>query len=215
MSIPHFSGVVRYTNELLLPRELYPPIEAPDNVTVRAPFLVSMADMVRQAIARRNRYGYATRGMIEGAPAGFTRSDLTMRFVNFDRQWRHDPPRWHYLGGQIRIELTLGVYVDARTRDRPNCLSMIMSHELMHVADEIDIVENWLPVHAPIELGARLSILSESTFETAIRGRGDGEGSTLERALQTLWVNESSRRANALHARRPEDGRNIADCISA
>ena len=215
MAIPHYVGVVRYRNELLLPRELYPPIEAPDNVPVWAPFMVSMADMIRQAIDRRNRYGYATETSLSSFPSGYTRSDLTARFVNLAQQWRHDPPMWFYEGGQIRLELTIGIYADERTRDRPDCLSMIMSHELMHVADEIDIVKNWLPVHAPIELRGRLSALSERRFETAIRGRGDGEGSGLERAVQNLWVEESSRRAADLHARRPQDGQRIGDCINA
>ena len=215
MSIPHFFGVARYSNELLLPRGLYPPIDAPEGVPVWAPFLVSMADMVTEALGRRNRYGYATRASLDAFPSGYTRSDLTLRFVNFSRQWRFEASRWHYQGGQICLELTLGIFADERAEDRPECLSMILTHELKHVADEIDIVTNWLPRRAPIELRSRFAPLGERAFERAMRGRGDGQGSDLERAVQQLWIEESSRRAQALHSERPEDGTRIRDCINA
>lgn len=215
MSIPHLFGVARYSNELLLPRGLYPPIDAPEGVPVWAPFLVSMADMVTEAIGRRNRYGYATRASLDAFPSGYTRSDLTLRFVNFSRQWRFEASRWHYQGGQICLELTLGIFADERAEDRLECLSMILTHELKHVADEIDIVTNWLPRRAPIELRSRFAPLGERAFERAMRGRGDGQGSDLERAVQQLWIEESSRRAQALHSERPEDGTRIRDCINA
>jgi hypothetical protein len=215
MSIPHFFGVVRYSNQLLLPRGLYPPIDAPEDVPVWAPFMVSMAEMVTEAIDRRNRYGYATRASLDSFPSGYTRSDLTLRFVNFSRQWRSEASRWHYQGGQICLELTLGVFADERAEDRPQCLSMILTHELKHVADEIDIVTNWLPRRAPIELRSRFAPLGQNAFERAMRGRGDGRGSNLERAVQGMWIEESSRRAQALHSQRPEDGARIRDCINA
>ena len=213
MSVPHFVGVVRYSNPLLLPTGLYPPIEAPAGVPVWDPFLVSSREIYEQQRQRSRRYGY--RFSPDLGVSGYTLSDLTMRFVNFDRQWRHDPPMWRYRGGEIHVELTIAIYAHERARDRPRCLSMIMSHELRHVADEIDIVTSWLPAQGPILLRGRFDTLREQRFDEAIRGRGDGEGSALERAVQLLWVQESSRRAHALHESRPEDSVALTDCLNA
>jgi len=213
MSFPHVTSVVRYGNPLLLPRGLYPPISAPEGVPVVDPIFVEAPRLVRLPWERSRRYGYRSTPSL--FVSGYTLSDLTMRFVDFDRQWRAQPPMWWYLGGEIRLEVTVSVYVEERARTRPDCLSMIMTHELEHVADELDIVRNWLPRRLPLELRSRFDVLHDSRFGPAMRGRGDGAGSDLEQAVERIWVRESGRRAADLHSRQPEDSQNITDCLNA
>lgn len=213
MALPRFTGEVRYRNELLLPRSLYPGVDVPPGVPCWQPIMVPMAEMVSLAIARRDRYGYEARASLDRFPRGYTLSDLDVRFDDFDGQWRRDGSYWRYRGGTIRLRLTLAIYADERARNQPRCLGMILSHELLHAADEVDLVERWLPSRAVAEVGARFGSLHDNVFQRAMRGSGDGEGSDLERAVRNLWVRESSRRAEELHRRRPGDARRIQDCM--
>jgi hypothetical protein len=48
MPFPHFVGVVRYSNPLLLSRELYPPIEVPEGVVLVDPMFTEGPELVRK-----------------------------------------------------------------------------------------------------------------------------------------------------------------------
>lgn len=214
-----FFGRVRYRNQLLLPRGLYPPITVPTGVPVYHPLAASMADMIRIATERRRKYDYVVdlTDALSRFPAGYTHSDLAVRFVDFDRQWRRDGSSWRYQGGRICLDLTVAIYADDRASDRPRCLMLILEHELLHVADEIDIVTNWLPqavARAKFLPGHFQVPIPDREFDARIRGSGAGEGSEFERIIQrSLWIPESSRRAAKLHADHPEDGKKIKECL--
>jgi hypothetical protein len=214
-----FFGRVRYKNQILLPRGLYPPISVPPGVVAYHPFAASMADMIRLGTERRRKYDYTVdlTDALSRFPAGYTHTDLAVRFVNFDRQWRRDGSFWRYQGGQVCLDLTVAVYADERASDRPRCLMLILEHELLHVADEIDIVTNWLPhavARARFIPGHFQIPIRDDEFNSQLRGPGQGEGSGFERIIQrSLWIPESSRRAARLHAEHPEDGKKIKECM--
>lgn len=213
MAQPRYEARVRYRNELLLPTSLYPDVEVPDGVPCWQPFLVPTAEMVTLASDRANRYGYRANVSLDRFPSGYVRSDLDVRFENFDRQWRRDGDIWRFRGGTIHLRLTLAIYVDERARNRPRCLSMILSHELLHVADEIDLVTAWLPSRATAATANRLQSVHDNLLERAVKGTGAGGGSELERVIRELWIPQSSLRARELHRRRPDDASRIAECL--
>ncbi len=216
-----FVGQVNFVNQLLLPRGLYPEINVPSDVTVYDAIPKTLAEMVTISIDRRNQYAYTTESNYNGFsfPAGYTRSDLSVRFADFDRQWQCTNGQWRYLGGRIELNLSLAVYADRRAESKPRCWAMILEHELLHARDEIEIVKNYLPNtlnNSPIVRGFLQQPTSAADFDRAIRGTGAGAGSEFEQRIQRIiWVPESSRRAAQLHLQRPGDGDAIRDCINA
>lgn len=217
----HFTGRVRYTNQLLLPTGLYPPFEAPATVPTWDAIPASLADMVTLSIDRRRTYGYQvdTQGLLSSFPAGYTRTDVSVRFDDFGRQWTQGPRGWRFGGGRIVMDLTIAIYADERALDKPRCWTLILEHELKHAADEVDIVTRWLPLRAPNVPFLRSDLtttIPDAEFDRRIRGRGDGRGSEFEQWLQRyVWVPESSRRADELHRQHPGDGEAIRACIES
>jgi len=221
VGIPIFSGQVNWVNQLLLPRALYPTINVPSNMTVYDAIPKTMAEMITISIDRRNRYAYQTESNYDrmSFPAGYTRSDLAVRFENFAQQWQCQDGNWTFCGGRIRLELTLAVYADNRAAHKPRCWALILEHELLHAHDEIDIATHFLPQTlsvSPIIRGFLGQPIRDAEFNDTIRGIGSGAGSLFERRIQrSIWIPESSRRASQLHARRPGDGPAIQQCISS
>ena len=219
MGVARFVGQVRFVNQLMFPRELYPEINVSPDLTVYDAISKSMAEMITISIERRDKYGYQTEANLGSFPAGYTRSDLDVRFENFDQQWRRNGDNWVYQGGSIKLELTLAVYADQRAKNRARCWSLILEHEYLHVCDEIDLVMNHLPQtlnSSPIIRGYLQMPTPDREFNDTFRGRGSGEGSEFERRIQeSIWIGESSRRSASVHQRRPNDGQAIRDCINA
>ncbi len=219
MAIATFIGNVTFGNQLMFPRELYPAISVPPGVTPYDAIAKTMAEMVTISTDRNRRYDYrsaVSAGI--GIPAGFTLSDLSVRFLHFGQQWRRTGDNWTYCGGTINLNLTLTVYADSRTVNKARCWALILEHELLHVADEIEIVKNHLPrtlSQSPMIRGFLQQPIANSDFQRDIRGTGSGEGSVFEQRIQrSIWVPESSARAARLHQQRPGDGTAIRDCIN-
>lgn len=201
---PRFTGRVRITNERA--DESYVPEYA------------SSADMIRIANARRDRYQYQTVvNNLTAMPAGYTLSDLGVRFSNLNQQWQRSGNNYRFLGGVIFLDLEITLYVTDQARDKPRCRDLIMRHEMMHVADEQRLVNHTLPQSLPtlpyINSDFRTPI-AERIFNRRIRGTGEGHGSELEQAIQrNVWVISSSRLASELHSDHPEHGEEILRCL--
>ena len=94
-----------------------------------------------------------------GIVHGLTTAELSVRFADFSRQWVQvstgTPGRfWQFRGGNIYLDLSITVYVLEGDRPDPNdpisgqIFKIIFQHELLHVADEVDLVTQWMPSHA-------------------------------------------------------------------
>lgn len=217
--LPTFVGRVTWQNPLLLPAELYPPMSVPPGVAPHFPFLVPLAEIVRRSQARRDRYGYSVdlTNALSRFPAGYTDTSLRLSFPDLKRQWRREGREWLFDGGQILLTLEVGVYADERAGDRDEALVRILEHELLHVRDEIELVQQWLPARAlrtPFVTSHFRAPIPEAEFQRRICGSGDGSGSELEQLIQrSLWIPESSSRARVLHEQRPEDGERIRQLL--
>ncbi len=226
MSVPSVNGAVlfgrvQFKNQLLFPRGLYPPIQVPVGITVYDAMSASMADMINLGTQRRRRYQYHEdmQDILYRFPAGYTYSDLAVRFIDFDRQWQRDGSFWRYRGGRICLDVTIAVYADERAANKPRCWAMILEHELLHAADEVNIAKDFLPraaARAPFVRSEFQVPIPDREFQARIRGDGSGEGSEFEQRIQrSLWIPESSKRAKQVHDNRPDDGQAIRNCIAA
>lgn len=142
----------------LLPAERYG-VKVPAglaSVHVRTPKFVDVAGMSKllqsSSVGSTGKHLSTTKGLV-------TR-ELEVRFADFAKQWRftaqdkstaHGGGRFQFLGGDICIDLTLGIYVlnthapDPSDPIADQIFAEVYGHELLHVLDEIDIVLNWLP----------------------------------------------------------------------
>lgn len=131
-------------------------LDLPDGLSpehARRPTFVPPERMLR--LLRNRRGGTGRLGVVHG----LTRADFSLRFSDFDRQWRRTrsgggPASWVFQGGDVYLEVTLEVFV--LEGDRPSSgdragrriFKIIMEHELEHVADEIELVRHWMPPRA-------------------------------------------------------------------
>lgn len=176
-------------------------------------------DMQKIAEERGKRYGYfdPQKKVGLGNPAGFTRSDLSIRFDNLKCQWLLSSGKYHYQGGIIYLDLELTVYVVAEAKNKPRCRDLIMKHEMSHVEDELEIVNKTLPTSSQMHksiISDFSSPIKQSDFDKRIRGSGDGSGSELEQFIQRkIWVFMSSNKAEALHKKHPKHADEISFCL--
>jgi hypothetical protein len=218
---PRFTARIVYQNAEVLPAELRRGVTVPAGVEARRPIFRTLAQIVQVQQARGRRFNYTNAGDLSHFAVGYTDTDLSVSFAEFGRSWRCEGEIWRFCGGEIVLTCSIGVYVDERanTADRRRCLEMILTHELQHVRDEIDIVRNWLPLEALKDAFVRANLSAQTRvpaidFATRIRGTGDGRGSDLERRLQReLYIRESSDRAAALHRSHPQDMLAIGRCM--
>ena len=200
-------------NELLLPPEYYG-VKAPAGVgawNIRCPNVVDVPEMMRLAPN--------TRAAASGSLAmvdGLVTAAPKIRFRDARAQWRrsslsggsHGPWKFEFQGGDVLLELELGIYVaksvDFRTQDDlgVQIFARIYEHELLHVLDEVDIAENWLPPHLraepsiakylgkgePYVYGLASSVDPDKDFESFI-------SSIFVANIYNFWVTEKNRRA--------------------
>lgn len=219
---PTFTTRVVYQNVDALPSELRRGVTVPAGVEARAPIFRTLAQIVLVQQDRGRRFNYPNAGDLSHFAVGYTDTNLAVTFADLAGSWRLDGDIWRFCGGEIVLTCTIGVYVDerAKPRARRRCLEMILTHELLHVRDEIDIVTNWLPRAALGDAFIRSNLSPQARvpaqhFDSRIRGTGDGSGSDLEQRLQReLYIHESSDRAAALHSTRPQDMQAIGRCLT-
>jgi len=84
-----------------------------------------------------------------GGIAGLTVGDFSLAFQDFASQWQpvsqNGIRTWVFQGGALLLKSLVKIYVDDRFRDRQELLDLIMEHEFLHVADEIQVLRNDVP----------------------------------------------------------------------
>jgi hypothetical protein len=84
-----------------------------------------------------------------GGIAGLTVGDFDLAFQDFASQWRLVSQggirTWAFQGGALLLKSLVKIYVDDRFRDRTDLLDLIMEHEFLHVADEIEVLRTDVP----------------------------------------------------------------------
>jgi len=204
-------------NELLIPAELFG-ISVPSGLSsfdVRYPNIVGAVEMERLAKGSNTTSsgGLAT---VEGCVT----SDPKVAFANPAKQWKktplmapaagqkeHGPWQFQFLGGDVFLDLELGIYLEKAVDYNPNddlsvqIFATAYDHELLHVLDAIDIVTKWLPAHLlkesnidkyfvraePYVYGTQSSTDTETDFAEFI-------GKVIITDIKNFWITESNRR---------------------
>lgn len=197
-----FKPQVSYRNESRLPPALFG-IRVPASLAiggVPCPIYITPQQMLEKLRARPQH----SAGRSIGAVHGLTETEFSLRFADFERQWRPvargSCRAWQFQGGPIFFELNVGLYM--LEADRPQAgdrygrriFAMIMEHELAHVADEIDIVSHWLPRRAyQVELVQRHLSQARPVDERSFR-HWFLEGRFESWLRDGLWLPEHHRR---------------------
>ncbi len=148
-----FKPRVSYRNTSRLPPALFG-IRVPANLAiggVPSPMYISP----RQMLKKHRDHSRPDAGRCVGAVHSLTEVEFSLRFADFQSQWRPVTrgccQAWQFQGGEIFFELHMGLYVletdqpQAGDRRRRRIFALIMEHELAYMADEIDLVNQWLP----------------------------------------------------------------------
>ena len=153
--MPTFRPHVEYMNQSVLQLGQYPRIVVEQGVRPVEPEFVSPARMTEIRQARRPG-AVSAPAPVTGFTEGHTKTYFYMRFENFRSQWRQirtgrsSVNFWEFTGGTIYLSVAVKVYVVDHRRPRADSTSraifaLLVEHEYHHVADEIDIVTNYLP----------------------------------------------------------------------
>lgn len=218
MSVVFKNGINWPRNHLLLPARLFG-VNVPTGLSaihVRAPNFVDVNGM--RAVSRSSIVGSSNAGI--GIVNGLVTRSLNVRFANLARQWyrlpaigggtaTHGPAQFRFRGGDVFLELTLGIYILKTCEPGTDPISVqifseVYSHELLHVLDETSTLTNWLQPRVttlpdvsrylvraqPFTYGTARQPISivETRFRTHIQSRIQSE-------IESIWATETNRHA--------------------
>jgi hypothetical protein len=212
-----FRSQIRWPkNELLLPAELFAVNVPPGlgSMDVRSPKIVDAAEMMRLT----PRTSPSQSGNLSSVE-GLVKSDLTARFPNPTSQWRRStvsgtnpsrgPWQFQFTGGDVLLDLALEIYLLNTADYNPNddlsvqIFARIYEHELLHVLDAIDILNNWLPPRLRADPTVMRYLMQGQAYTygtpsmTVAQGDRDFQAfitNTIQGVVHSLWATESNRR---------------------
>jgi hypothetical protein len=217
MSVTFRSTIKWPNNDLLLPAELYNVTVPPglSSIYVRVPNSVDMNKMMQLA----RDPGSSLSGNLT-MTEGLVTADLKVRFPNPAAQWRkssppsirdssHGPIQFQFTGGDVFLDLTLGIYLlDTADVDPNDDLSVqifacIYEHELLHVLDDVDLINNWLPPRLNPEPTLARYLVRGDTYLYGTPSMGASQieqefrtfiTNTIQVAIFNLWATKRNRR---------------------
>ena len=182
---------------------------------VRQPIFVHANEMMQ--LARDNA---TSRSGGLSMTEGLVTSDLKVSFANPTAQWRrspvpgstdtgHGPYQFQFTGGEVFLDLVLGIYIlttgqpDPKDNLSVQIFALLYSHELLHVLDETDMVQNWLTPCLNGESTVARYLIQAQPYTYGTPGQGSSAidrdfqgymGSRIETAIFNVWATESNRR---------------------
>jgi hypothetical protein len=159
-----------------------------------------------------------------GIVHGLTTAELSVRFPDFSRQWVQVstgvPGRfWQFRGGDIYLDLSITVYVlegdrpDSKDPISGQIFKIIYQHELLHVADEVDLVTEWMAAEAYRDHMVERYLTNAQTVDDSMLQtwfRGDHFADWLRTGV---WTPEHNRRGGIRDA--PKEYAALQDQINA
>ena len=130
-----FTPSVHHESQAIVPVSNYPGLLVPPGVPVHEPIAISFARMSQLAPDKFP------------APAGLTvaTGELSMKLQGTWKPTETAPVMWKWQGGDMQLDVTVAVYIIDKYQPVKKLFEVILSHELMHVEDDIDIVTLYLP----------------------------------------------------------------------
>lgn len=215
-----FKPRIRHRQDLLLPASLFGVTSPPGlaGTDIRTPHYISPTAMIQ----RLRQPDASTHSGGLGVVHGLTEAALSVQFSDPARQWQPvsgpgGRRQWQFQGGDIVLNLDLEVFVLEGDRPQPNdqesvqIFALIMSHELLHVADEIDIVKNWLPARLYADAFVQRHLSNAQPLDDGMYQRWFAGGEFQTWIHNSLWAPEHNRRGNQRDA--PAQYRQLNDAI--
>ena len=184
-SMLRFVPSVRYDNQLLVPVSYYPGLSVPAGVPVYEPIAVSFGRMSQLAPDKIP------------APAGLTvPSTISVKLLGRWKQTGAAPAQWQFQGGDLQLQVTIAVYIIDKFRPVEKLFELILSHELLHVKDDIDIVSQYLPRELPRDEYVKKYLVDQKAVDDAMY-RNWFLADRFEKYVRDIWVTERNRRGAA------------------
>lgn len=203
-------------NELYLPPDLFA-VTVPAGLSenyVRYPKIVDTLTMMQLS-----KSSNVSRSGSLAIVDGLVKPDLKVRFANPMAQWRrtalasatagHGPFEFKFLGGEVVLEFNLAIYLskvadyDPKDDLSVQIFATLYEHELLHVLDEVDIFNNWLPPRLNTEPTIQTYLVQGQPYVYGTRAMVAGQAdkdfqtfieNTIQVAVFNLWATESNRR---------------------
>ena len=148
-----------------------------------------------------------------GGIAGLTVGEFSLAFEDFASQWRCVPQgaikTWVFQGGALILKSLVKIYVDDRFRDRTDLLDLIMEHEFMHVADEIEVLRTDVPARLRDDSIIRQYLIQKMPVDNGMFENWF-KTSRFQDYVEPVWAEEHNRRG-----RRRDSGMEYARYINS
>ena len=182
MASLRFSSTVSYDSDLMVPIPYYPGLRVPPGVPAREPIAISFGEMSRLAPDKFP------------APAGLTvPTKISAKLTGPWKQSGNTPATWQFQGGDLQLAVNVAVYIIDKYRPVPKLFEMILSHELLHVQDDIDIVTQYLPEELPGDEYVKKYLIDQKPVDDAMYRNWFIED-RFSKYVRDIWVLERNRR---------------------
>lgn len=202
-SCPVYKFVPRISHKsgLLFPTKLYNVNVPPDLALIhaRVPDYVSSKQMNVLAKQKGMR---TTLGIVHG----LTTTEFKVSFSNMGLQWKQVSHKgrllWQFQGGNVYLDIKLNISILNSDKPKPNdkisqkIFSIIMSHELEHVLDEINIVSKLVPGKAYQDRMSQKYLRNGAAIEDRTYNHWFVKNNFSDWIKNGIWVIEHNKMAN-------------------
>ena len=157
---------------------LYPKIKPPSSKTTSAPNPKFVSSVEMKALLKTK--AEASLSHVWGLTVG----TYSLRFPDLAKQWtKNDNGRWQFQGGDVPLEVVLKIYIDKDMVGSParldgEIIGLIMSHELLHVQDNIDVLSKDGPD----------TLANDRIIRSLLIDAGNGEPGIIEEREYKHWA---------------------------
>jgi hypothetical protein len=132
-----FTSSTTFKHDVLVPVSAYPGLKVPPGVRAYAPIEITFGEMSHRL---------TTKFLVAGLTV-LESQDVTI--VGDWKQISTSPVQWQFQGGSLKFDVELGIYIIDKYASIQKLYELIMTHELLHVKDSYDIVDQYLPAELP------------------------------------------------------------------
>jgi hypothetical protein len=174
----HFKPVIR--NDPSLSLGLYPKIKTPSSTITSAPSPTFVSSPEMKALLKSD--SRASLSHVWGLTVG----TFSLHFADAVKQWtKNSDGRWQFQGGDVELVVVNRIYIDknmlgSEARLDSDVAGLIMTHELLHVQDNVEVVTK----DGPAEL------TSDRVIRSLLIDGGKGEPGIVEEREYNHWVND-------------------------
>ncbi len=180
-----FTASVHHEGQIMVPVSYYPALLVPPGVPVYEPSAISFARMSQLAPDKFP------------APAGLTvaTGELSAKLQGTWKPSGTRPVTWQWQGGALQFDVTVAVYIIDKYRPVEKLFELILSHELMHVQDDIDIVTQYLPQELQKDPYVKKYLIDQAALDDAMY-RNWFCTDKLQQYLREIWAAERNLRGH-------------------